>query len=62
MSTSYMKGMSPERYAELMRTDTHLTEDERKAGWHFCLDWDGMLIHKTDIEMQCCTCNLGLYK
>lgn len=27
-----------------------LTEDEKKAGWHFCLEFDGLLRQPVDIE------------
>ena len=29
-----------------------------KKGWHYCLDWDGMLLVPGDIEMQVCTCGV----
>jgi hypothetical protein len=25
-------------------------------GYHFCEEWDGLLIGPFDMEMQCCTC------
>ena len=55
-------GMPYERWDELMDActndeDIQLTEDEIKAGWHFCDDWDGLLVHPDDIEFQHCTCH-----
>jgi hypothetical protein len=50
-------GMTRERYDYLNRTmESRLTPEEVAAGWHFCLDWDGMLIHKTWPEAECCAC------
>jgi len=33
-----------------------LTEEEQAEGWHFCKDFDGLLIHKSDPEAQHCSC------
>jgi hypothetical protein len=50
-------GMTRERYGYLTRTlEARLTPEEVAAGWHFCLDWDSMLIHKNWPEAECCTC------
>lgn len=27
-----------------------------KQGWHFCADWDFMLVGPVDPEWECCTC------
>lgn len=49
--------MTAQRYRELSRSDTHdLTPEEIADGWHFCPDWDGMLIHTLDIEYEACCC------
>jgi hypothetical protein len=49
--------MTGERYAYLSKNmDASLTEEEYKAGWHFCYDWDGMLIHESYPEFKCCSC------
>lgn len=50
--------MNRKRYAELIKTDAKLTEDEKREGWHFCKEWDFMLIHNTYIEFDACICNL----
>lgn len=48
--------MDAKRYFELQNNpDLDLTEEEQKE-WHFCMDWDGLLIHMNDPEMSCCTC------
>jgi len=30
----------------------------KDAGWHFCPDWDFMLIGPEWPEMECCTCKI----
>ena len=52
--------MTPKRRCQLERDQTlRLTDDEVEAGYHFCIEWDGMLIHTTDKEFECCTCTDG---
>lgn len=49
--------MTDERFAELMSDDdATLSDSEIYAGWHFCPDWDGLLIGPGMIEIECCTC------
>jgi hypothetical protein len=53
--------MTNERYhylisKEAMDKNETLTKEEAEEGWHFCWDWDGLLIHKDDPEAECCTC------
>lgn len=48
--------MTRGRYIELSKQGAGLTEEERKAGWHFCASWKGMLIHKEDPTYQECKC------
>lgn len=49
--------MNRTRYVELTTNcDLDLTLEENKAGWVFCCEWDGLLIHKDDPEAECCTC------
>lgn len=45
------------RAAQLERGVGHLTPEEVEAGWHFCPDWDGMLIHPNSPEGACCLCD-----
>jgi hypothetical protein len=52
--------MSKERYAELDKVGEGLTEEELEAGWHFCPDWDGMLVGPGMQEAKVCT-QLMLY-
>jgi len=50
--------MTDERYLALERTGEKLTDAERKEGWHYCCEWDGLLINKSWPEAECCTCNV----
>lgn len=46
-----------QRYRELMANDdSALTPAEVGAGWHFCYDWDGLLIGPGMDELKHCTC------
>jgi len=50
--------MTDERYNELMdNPEGVLTEEELKLGWHWCYDWDGLLVGPGSPEKQCCTCH-----
>lgn len=53
-------GMDPERY-DFLQNGTgpcvRLTEEEMNEGWHWCLDWDDLLVHPKDIEFECCNCS-----
>lgn len=57
-------GMTEQRYRQLMdavcrdgEVETSLTPEEVAAGWHFCwAEWDGLLIHESDPEAECCSC------
>ena len=51
-----MDGMSDERYMHLEKTGEKLTDEEREAGWHYCYEWDGLLINKSWPEAECCQC------
>lgn len=52
-----MPYMTEERYKELMdNQQLKLTEAEITEGYHFCPDWDVLLIHKFDMECEFCTC------
>lgn len=59
----YNGGMTKERYDILMYSDdfapndTNLTAEEMACGWHFCWGWDGLLIHPSWEEADCCNCD-----
>ena len=48
--------MTPERYKEIETTSASLTKEEIAEGWHFCLEWDGMLCHPDMPEAKICGC------
>ena len=49
--------MNRQRYLEVeYGKDVTLTEEEQNQGWHFCADWDYMLIGPGMHELYCCTC------
>lgn len=50
--------MTPERYNELMNPvrDVPLSEDEFILGWHFCNEFDGLLVGPGMHELQACRC------
>lgn len=48
--------ISKERWEKLMASNEALTPDEIKAGWHFCVEFDGLLIGPGMVEMSVCTC------
>lgn len=50
--------MNPERYNALVKDfSLSLTPQELDEGWTFCsCEWDGMLIHKDDVEATFCVC------
>lgn len=60
MSNNTYFGMSIERYKCLMEGTgpcIRLSEDEMKEGWHFCAEWDDLLIHADSDEFQFCKCS-----
>jgi hypothetical protein len=49
--------MTDERFNQLMESDDlELTPEEVAEGWHFCWDWDGLLIKPGMREYEACTC------
>lgn len=58
MPQIHPQNMTKERYTELMNSlDAELTEDELKKGYHFCQDYDGLLVGPESPEIQTCTCD-----
>ena len=49
--------MNRERYIELDNSGTGLTKEEWEAGWHWCYEWDGMLVGPNTPEALCCSCS-----
>jgi hypothetical protein len=52
--------LTKKRWRELEKNpDAYLTDAELAEGWHFCYDWNGMLIGPGMIEFDdCCTCEV----
>lgn len=48
--------MTPERYEELNKKGSGLSEDEIADKWHFCREWDQMLVGPGMPEMESCLC------
>jgi hypothetical protein len=49
--------MTNERYKELWENyEAPLTQEEINEGWHFCVEWDGLLIGPGMDEMDFCKC------
>ena len=49
--------MNRERWYLLMKNDGEkLTPEEVSQGWHFCCDWDGLLIGPGMSELEYCDC------
>ena len=50
--------MKPERQKMLdMDPNAKLTQEEMDEGWHWCYDWDQMLVGPGTVEADFCTCN-----
>lgn len=53
----FESNMTYGRYLELAHDiNLCLTKEEIADGWHFCYDFDGLLIHKKSPEFNYCTC------
>ncbi len=56
--------MTNDRYNYLMwgnhydTPDAQLTEQEIAEGWHFCFDWDGLLVGPGMPEAESCYCGV----
>jgi hypothetical protein len=51
--------MTEGRYWAIEIDNQPLTDEEKKVGWHFCPEWDEMLIGPGMKEMECCLCKKG---
>lgn len=48
--------MNEERYNQLDCTGEAPTPEEQAEGWHYCVEWDEMLIGPGWPEMDACIC------
>lgn len=47
------------RWTQLMENESlSLTQEEKDQGWHFCPDWDYLLISPESAEYKSCNCKL----
>lgn len=51
--------MNIERQLQLDRSGEGLTEEEWNQGWHWCADWDQMLVGPGYLEALFCKCGLS---
>ena len=52
--------MTPERRKELDSSpDACLTDEELAEGYHFCCEWDYLMVGPNDGEADCCCCYGG---
>jgi hypothetical protein len=51
--------VSDERWSALMNNPNgRLTREEMADGWHWCADWDDLLVGPGMMEMDCCGCGV----
>jgi hypothetical protein len=48
--------MERERWKKINREGDGLTPEEIAEGWHFCYEWDQLLVGPGMPEMECCLC------
>lgn len=48
--------MTPERYSLIDGGWIKLTQEELREGWHFCHEWDQMLVGPAMPEWESCLC------
>ena len=49
--------MTHERWKAISRDEgSELTKEEIAEGWHFCLEFDGLLVGPGMSELECCAC------
>ena len=53
-------GVGRDRWDVLMMDSSRaLAESGLALGWHWCLEWDGLLVGPNMDELRCCTCKIG---
>lgn len=50
--------MDDKRYKELDESGQGLTQEEMDQGWHWCGNWDDMLVGPGTEEASCCHCDI----
>lgn len=50
--------MTPDRYRQLMdNPEETLTKEEWDSGWHFCNEFDGLVVGPGEAEALVCSCD-----
>jgi len=49
--------MNDDRWKTLMNSDQHLSKAEYLQGWHWCWNWDGLLVGPGMPELRACQCD-----
>lgn len=57
MMTNPNPFMTDERWTTAMASQLRLTLFEMRNGWHYCWEWDGMLVGPGMMEYSCCMCH-----
>ncbi|MBE9561778.1 MAG: hypothetical protein IMF12_02780 [Proteobacteria bacterium] len=50
--------MNNERYYQLDKSGDPPTMEEWNQGWHYCPEWDFMLVGPSVPEWECCACSI----
>lgn len=48
--------MTSDRWDDIHYRNQSITPEEFERGWHFCPDWDLLLVGPGMEELSCCTC------
>lgn len=48
--------MNGERWSQLNRDGRGLTPEEFAQGWHYCIEWDFLLVGPGMVERDACMC------
>lgn len=54
--SDWRETMTAERHMHLDRSGDPLTAQELANGWHYCPDWDFLLVNSNDDEGEGCGC------
>jgi len=49
--------MTMNRYNDLFMSGKEITNEELSRGWHYCPDWDMMIVRKGYHEGELCLCD-----
>lgn len=52
--------MTQDEYQHYNGTGTHLTREHLEQGWHYCNEWDGLLLQE-DGSNEPCSCKIKAF-